>query len=90
VQGAVRFLTQREKGGMIMPGNKDEKTGDTVASVLQSKHPEDVRGLWTLLCSQYMKTPWTLLISTSPKTPSKLLLDGSREVPGWVEQTPML
>jgi hypothetical protein len=39
VRGAVRVLTKRDKEGVLIPGNMDEKTGDPVATVLQSKHP---------------------------------------------------
>jgi hypothetical protein len=39
VRGAVRYLTGREKGGILQPTNIDEKTGDSVKTVLRSKHP---------------------------------------------------
>lgn len=40
VRGAVRYLTEREKGGIHMPDEIDEKTGDPVEEVLRSKHPD--------------------------------------------------
>jgi hypothetical protein len=40
VRGAVRYLTDREKGGILQPTNIDEKTGDSVEKVLRSKHPD--------------------------------------------------
>ena len=40
IRGAVRFITEREKGSMLMPDEIDEKTGDSVEDVLRSKHPE--------------------------------------------------
>jgi hypothetical protein len=40
LRSAVRYLTEREKGGIMLPDEIDEKTGDTVLEVLQSKHPE--------------------------------------------------
>lgn len=40
IRGAVRFITEREKGGILMPDDIDEKTGDSVENVLRSKHPE--------------------------------------------------
>jgi hypothetical protein len=40
VRGAVRYLTEWEKGGVLMPTDMDAKSGDTVAEVLLSKHPE--------------------------------------------------
>jgi len=36
----VRFLTERDKGGVLMPRDIDTKTGDTVEEVLLSKQPE--------------------------------------------------
>jgi hypothetical protein len=40
VRGAVRYLTGREKGGILQPANIDEKTGGSVKTVLRSKHPD--------------------------------------------------
>ena len=40
VRGAVRYLTERDKGGVLMPDDIDEKSGDSVADVLASKHPD--------------------------------------------------
>jgi hypothetical protein len=37
---AVRYLTSREMGGVMLPDDMDAKTGDTVREVLQSEHPE--------------------------------------------------
>jgi hypothetical protein len=39
VRGAVKYLTETEKGGVMMPDEIDEKSGLTVKDVLQSKHP---------------------------------------------------
>jgi hypothetical protein len=36
---AVRNLTNRHKGGLLRPGDRDEKSGQFVISVLQQKHP---------------------------------------------------
>jgi hypothetical protein len=36
---AVRYLTEREKGGVLLPEDRDDKTGDSVLDVLQTKHP---------------------------------------------------
>jgi hypothetical protein len=40
VRGAVRYLTDREKGDILQPTDIDEKTGDSVETVLRSKHPD--------------------------------------------------
>ena len=40
VRGAVRHLTERDKGGVLMPDDIDEKSGDSVADVPASKHPD--------------------------------------------------
>jgi hypothetical protein len=40
VRGAVRYLTEREKEGILLPTNINEKTGDSVKTVLRSKHPD--------------------------------------------------
>jgi hypothetical protein len=40
VRGAVRYLTVRSKGGVLLPTDMDEKTGNSVIEVLESKHPD--------------------------------------------------
>lgn len=39
VREAVRFLTSRSKGGVLLPESVDPKTGLTVVEVLRKKHP---------------------------------------------------
>jgi hypothetical protein len=39
LRGAVKHLTESEKGWVLLPDQIDEKTGLTVKEVLQSKHP---------------------------------------------------
>ena len=39
LRGAVKFLTDTERGGVLMPDDVDEKTGHSVEDVLRSKHP---------------------------------------------------
>jgi hypothetical protein len=36
----VRYLTEREKGGILYPDEIDEKSGNTVQSILESKPPD--------------------------------------------------
>jgi hypothetical protein len=36
--GAVRYLTEQEEGGILYPDAVDEKSGNTLQSVLESKH----------------------------------------------------
>jgi hypothetical protein len=40
VRGAVGSPTERDEGGVLMPDDIDEKSGDSVAEVLDSKHPD--------------------------------------------------
>ena len=35
----IRYASEREKGEILMPGDVDEKAGDLVSEVLESKHP---------------------------------------------------
>ena len=36
---AVRWITERETGGVLQPGERCDKTGDRVLEVLRDKHP---------------------------------------------------
>ena len=40
VRAAIRYISEREKGGIFLPGNTDDKTGEEITVVLESKHPE--------------------------------------------------
>ena len=40
LQTAVSWITEREMGGVLQPGDRCTKTGDRVMEVLRSKHPE--------------------------------------------------
>jgi hypothetical protein len=37
---AVHWLTEREKGGVLQPSDRDAKTGENIFDVLQSKYPD--------------------------------------------------
>jgi hypothetical protein len=52
IWGAIRCCTEQEKGGIIYPDNIDEKTGTTVQSALESKHP-DARTLGANVLTNY-------------------------------------
>jgi hypothetical protein len=57
VRGAVRYLTDREEGGvLIVPNNTDKKSGDSVAEALQSKNP-DARIADVSQLPSYIETP---------------------------------
>ena len=43
LQAAVHWITKREKGGVLQPGDQCTEMGDQVMEVLSTKHPED----WT-------------------------------------------
>jgi hypothetical protein len=59
---AVRYLTDREKGIIMMPDENDDKTGDSVATVLESKHPD-------------ARVPNVSFLPTFPNTPDFMDLD---------------
>jgi hypothetical protein len=40
IRGAVRYLTERDQGGILFPQDTDKKSGDTVLETLKSKHPD--------------------------------------------------
>ena len=40
LRSAVRWITERETGGLFQPGERCEKTGDRVLEVISAKHPE--------------------------------------------------
>jgi hypothetical protein len=40
LRAAVRWLTEREKGGVLLPDDLDSKTNEPVIDVLRSKHPD--------------------------------------------------
>ena len=56
LRGAVKYMTETEKGGVLMPDDIDEKTGNSVAQTLESKHP-DARIPETSSLFDYPSTP---------------------------------
>ena len=44
LRSEVRWITERDTGGVLQPGSRCEKKGDRVLEVLRTKHPE----AWTL------------------------------------------
>ena len=41
LRGAVRYITEREQGGVLFPTDIDEKTGKPVLDSLKEKHPRN-------------------------------------------------
>ena len=83
VRGAVRYLTARDKGSVLMPDKIDEKSGDTVAEVLASKHPEARMPVASSL-HQYANTPDFVDVDVTEETVEKVArrLSGSAGVGG--------
>ena len=40
IRSATRHACERDKGGVLMPGDVDSKTGDLVSETLKAKHPD--------------------------------------------------
>ena len=40
VRGAVRHTTDGDTGGVLLPADRDEKSGDPISEALSSKHPD--------------------------------------------------
>jgi hypothetical protein len=66
-QGDVRYLTEREKGGILLPGDIDKKLGNKVSKVFESKHPA-------------ARTPNTEALQPYPELPEfrRLLREGGK------------
>jgi hypothetical protein len=39
IQGAIKYLMETKKGGVLMPDDINKKIGDLIEDVLKSKHP---------------------------------------------------
>jgi hypothetical protein len=86
LRGAVRYLTEREKGGILYPDDIDEKSGNTVQSVLESKHP--MLGFQESMFSPTTPSSPTSLTSTSPRIPLKSQPAAYPEALGWEGRMP--
>jgi hypothetical protein len=81
VRGAVRYLTEREKGGILLPNDVDDKLGQT--ALRKPWNPSTpMLGFQKLHCSQNTPIPPALLMLTFVKSPSKHLHGDSQEVWG--------
>ena len=40
IRAVIRYICERVKGGILMPRDTDEKTGDLIKETLAEKHPE--------------------------------------------------
>ena len=40
ISAAVRYISEKEKGRVLLPSDIDEKSGDGASEVLRSKHTE--------------------------------------------------
>jgi hypothetical protein len=82
-RGAVRYITEREKGGVLQPGDIDEKSGLSVAKVLASKHPEARTPVASSL-HQYENTPDFVDVDVTEDTVEKVArrLSGSAGIGG--------
>ena len=40
ISAAVRYISEKEKGRVLLPSDIDEKSGDEASEVLRSKHSE--------------------------------------------------
>ena len=74
VRGAVKFLTETEKGGILMPDDTDEKTGLSVEEVLRSKHP-NARSVDVSLLPQFDSTPAFVDIDITPTVVERVAHD---------------
>jgi hypothetical protein len=48
---AVRWITEREKGGILLPNEVDTKTGEYAINMLKAKHPDprfQMRPTWKI------------------------------------------
>ena len=71
ISAAVRYISMREKGRVLLPGDIDEKSGDEVSEMLRLKHPEgrdvesekmpifdDCQECWISWCRKHMWNRW--------------------------------
>lgn len=71
LRGAIKFLSETEEGGVLMPDEIDSKSGDTVEEVLQSKHPEP-RTMDASKLQQYTDCPDFVNLDVTSETVEKV------------------
>ena len=89
LRAAVRYITEREMGGVLLPDYRDEKTGDTVLDVLQSKHP-DARVPDTSVMEEYATLPDLVEIDITEEVVEKVARRLTQAVPDQGERTRLL
>jgi hypothetical protein len=67
IRGAMMYLTDRDKGSILYPDDKDKKAGDSVLLVLESKYP-NMRKLSADTLTAYPSLP-DFWITISPRIP---------------------
>jgi hypothetical protein len=80
VRGTVRYLTEREKGGILLLNNVDENQEIVLGKPWNPSKP--MLGFQKLPHSQNTPMLPALLMSTFVKSPSKNMHDGSQEAHG--------
>ena len=67
IRGAIRYLTESEKGSILQPSDTDAKSGESVGDVLRSKHPA-------------ARVPDVDLLHSYPETPAFVDVDITADV----------
>jgi hypothetical protein len=57
VRSTVRYLTERVKGHILLPNDKDKKTGDSFIKVLESKR-QNAKTPDNTQLKEYLTTPY--------------------------------
>ena len=73
---AVRWATEREEGGCLLPDDQCKKTGRPVAEVLREKHPA--------ICDPSLENPTCAAFGEYREVPETLTLDFTEDDVTWV------